>query len=187
MRPEIGARIERYRLQQNRTLQEIADATGLTLLTIHNVERGKNPTLGTVIRILRALNRIDALESFLPAPLVSPLELVQIELAGADAEEVAGAARLEHAARLAERLPEGRHVDLNRLRRRARDLVRPERLGKPVGGHDLVGVQEQEREDGPLPRGAEVERLSVARHLEWPQHPELHEPTLLGRSGFTQP
>jgi transcriptional regulator with XRE-family HTH domain len=75
---EIGERLRQYRLQQNRTAQNVADATGLKLLTIQRAERGSNPTLDTVIRILRALNRLDALDAFLPAPLASPLDLARL-------------------------------------------------------------------------------------------------------------
>lgn len=75
---EIGARIRRFRLQQNRTIQELAAAAGLTPRTIERAERGSNPTLETVIRVLRALNRIETLDAFLPAPLASPLEMAKL-------------------------------------------------------------------------------------------------------------
>lgn len=75
---ELGGRLRRYRLQQNRTTQSLADATGLTSVTIERAERGSNPTFDTIIRILRALNRLDALETLLPAPLPSPLELARL-------------------------------------------------------------------------------------------------------------
>lgn len=72
---EIGSRIQRYRLQQNRTLEDVAAEAGVTRLTAQRTESGKNPTLATVIRILRALGRLDALDAFLPVPLVSPMEV----------------------------------------------------------------------------------------------------------------
>jgi transcriptional regulator with XRE-family HTH domain len=72
---ELGRRLQRYRLQQNRTVRDVAAAAGIGVRTLDRAEAGDNPTLATVVRILRALGRLDALESFLPAPLVSPLEL----------------------------------------------------------------------------------------------------------------
>ncbi len=72
---EIGSRLQRYRLQQNRTLEDVAAAAGVTRLTVLRAESGANPTLATLIRILRALDRLDAFEAFLPVPLVSPIEV----------------------------------------------------------------------------------------------------------------
>ncbi len=86
-----------------------------------------------------------------------PLELVQVELIRCDSEHVAGTACLQHVAGAAQRLPERRDVDLDCLRRGARDLLGPERLREAVCGHDLVRVEQQEREQRPLPRGTEIE------------------------------
>lgn len=75
---EIGRRLERYRLQQNRTATDVAGAAGISTRTLARAEAGENPTLATVIQILRALGRLEALDSFLPPPLVSPMQLVKL-------------------------------------------------------------------------------------------------------------
>lgn len=75
---ELGARLRRYRLQQNRTVAEIAVHSGLSRVTVERAERGSHPTLETLIRILRALGRLESLDAFLPSPLVSPLELARL-------------------------------------------------------------------------------------------------------------
>jgi transcriptional regulator with XRE-family HTH domain len=75
---EAGGRLKRYRLQQNRTVAEIAKEAGIAVSTVDRAEAGENPTFETVVRILRALGRVDALDAFLPAPLVSPLQLVKL-------------------------------------------------------------------------------------------------------------
>jgi transcriptional regulator with XRE-family HTH domain len=72
---ELGARLRAYRLTQNRTIDELAVEAGVGRATLGRAEAGENPRLDTVVRILRALGRLEALETFLPAPLVSPLEL----------------------------------------------------------------------------------------------------------------
>jgi hypothetical protein len=41
------------------------------------VEQGEDVQLSTVIRMLRSLGRLDALDAFLPAPGVSPMELLR--------------------------------------------------------------------------------------------------------------
>lgn len=75
---ELGARIRRYRLQQNRTVAEIAREAGLSRITVERAERGRGPALASIVRILRALGRIESLDAFLPAPLISPLELASL-------------------------------------------------------------------------------------------------------------
>src|SRR4051812_8867604 len=75
---EIGRRLQRYRLQQNRTLADLAKEAGIGLRTAQRAEAGENPTLETVVRLLRGLGRLDALDAFLPAPLVSPIQLADL-------------------------------------------------------------------------------------------------------------
>jgi len=74
---EIGRRIRAYRLQQNQSAAEVASLAGLNRNTVVNAERGANPRMETVVRILRVLGRLDAIESFLPPPGVSPLQLIK--------------------------------------------------------------------------------------------------------------
>lgn len=75
---EIGRRLQRYRLQQNRTVADVAASAGTSSRTVDRAEAGENPTLATVVRILRALGRLDGLDAFLPAPLVSPIQLAAL-------------------------------------------------------------------------------------------------------------
>ncbi len=85
---ELGARLRAYRLQQNRTLEDVAEQAGVGYRTAQRAEAGENPTLATVVKLLRALGRLDALENFLPQPLVSPLEMAR--LAGKVRERATG-------------------------------------------------------------------------------------------------
>jgi len=72
---ELGERVRGYRLQQNRTIASLASDAGIGPRTIVRLEAGEHPTLETVVRVLRALGRLDALDAFLPPPGVSPLQL----------------------------------------------------------------------------------------------------------------
>jgi transcriptional regulator with XRE-family HTH domain len=72
---EIGGRIREYRLQQNRTIDDLARDAGLGTMTVKRAEAGERPTLATMVRLLRALGRLEALDAFLPPPVVSPLQL----------------------------------------------------------------------------------------------------------------
>lgn len=75
---ELGRRLQHYRLQQNRTAADVAREAGIGLRTLERAEAGERPTLATVLQILRALGRLDALDAFLPPPLVSPLQLAAL-------------------------------------------------------------------------------------------------------------
>lgn len=74
---EIGRRLREYRLQQNVAQAEIAERAELSPTTVKNAERGRDPRLSTLIRILRVLGRLEALDAFLPPPRVSPLAVLR--------------------------------------------------------------------------------------------------------------
>ncbi len=74
---EIGSRLRAYRLLANVGVAEVAARAGLNRNTVLRSEAGANPRIGTVVRILRALGRLDAVDAFLPAPAVSPLQLLR--------------------------------------------------------------------------------------------------------------
>ena len=80
---ELGARLRAYRIQQEFTVEELATRAGLSALTLLKAEQGGNPTLRTLLRLLRALGRIDLAESMLPAPPASPLAHIA-RIAGGD-------------------------------------------------------------------------------------------------------
>lgn len=72
----LGGRLRACRLQANLTAADVATRAGLNRNTVVNAERGANPRLLTVVRMLRVLGRLDALDACLPPPAISPLQLV---------------------------------------------------------------------------------------------------------------
>lgn len=74
---EIGRRLRRERMNQELTQDMLAERTGLRQATISRVERGYDFTIETMIEILRALDRLENLDAFLPAPTASPIALAQ--------------------------------------------------------------------------------------------------------------
>ncbi len=72
----LGDRLAALRKSQRRTLVEVAARSGLSRQTIAAAEAGANPTLLTLVRLLRAYGRLDALDSFLPPPELSPMALI---------------------------------------------------------------------------------------------------------------
>lgn len=73
---ELGRRLRAYRLQRNLPIRALAGRAGLTALTLQNAERGRNVTLATLLRVLRALDRTEQLDALLPEPVLSPLALL---------------------------------------------------------------------------------------------------------------
>lgn len=73
---ELGRRLRVLRLQRNIPVADLSQRSGLNASTITRAETGANPRLETVVKIVRALSRIEALDAFLPPPTVSPLALV---------------------------------------------------------------------------------------------------------------
>ncbi len=73
---ELGNRIRSLRLRRNMTQQQVADAAALSLNAVKSVESGKGKLL-TLIAVLRELGALDALNSFIPEPLISPMQLAQ--------------------------------------------------------------------------------------------------------------
>lgn len=70
----LGERLRALRKSRDLTQQEAAERAGLARSTVSEAERGENPTLQTVIRLLRVYGRLAALDDFIPAPEVSPME-----------------------------------------------------------------------------------------------------------------
>lgn len=77
---ELGLRISRYRLNRNMTQSALAIESGISRATVQRVERGASIQLSKLVRILRVLNLITNMDSFVPEPPVSPLQ--QLEMRG---------------------------------------------------------------------------------------------------------
>lgn len=72
---DIGQRLKALRGSLDQA--EAARRAGLTRQTVSRAERGDNPTLSTILRLLRAYGRINAVDAFVPPPEVSPMALLR--------------------------------------------------------------------------------------------------------------
>lgn len=75
----LGARIARYRLNNNQTQASLAEAAGVSLPTLQRMERGQSVQLSNFIRILRVLNMLARWEQLLPEPPLSPIQQAKLQ------------------------------------------------------------------------------------------------------------
>ena len=73
---ELGNRIKTLRLRKNLTQKELSVATALSLNVIKSLESGHGK-LSSLIAVLRELGALDHLDSFIPQPSISPLQLAR--------------------------------------------------------------------------------------------------------------
>lgn len=74
---ELGARLERRRIDANLTQAQIAAEAGVSKRTVERIEAGASTDFVMLIRLLRALGNIDGLESVLPDLPQSPIALLK--------------------------------------------------------------------------------------------------------------
>ena len=74
---ELGRRLAALREAQRLTMLEAAERAALSRQTLYRAERGQNPTLLTIVRLLRVYGRLAALESFIPEPEISPMAVLE--------------------------------------------------------------------------------------------------------------
>jgi transcriptional regulator with XRE-family HTH domain len=88
---ELGARLERVRLERNLTQRELAAKAGVAYKAIQRIEAGESVKLTSFIRVLRGLGLLDALDRLVPEPAPSPIELLKLH--GRRRQRASGARR----------------------------------------------------------------------------------------------
>ncbi len=84
---EIGRRIEQLRLERNITQQQLADEVGLSRVSYGKLAKGHCKFVN-LVGVLRALDRLDLLEQFIPDTPFSPME--QLKLRGKKRQRASG-------------------------------------------------------------------------------------------------
>ncbi len=74
---EIGHNLKSIRLQKNISQQKLSEISGLDRTTISRMERDGNATLINVVRVLRALNKLDVINAFQAPPNISPMQMLK--------------------------------------------------------------------------------------------------------------
>jgi transcriptional regulator with XRE-family HTH domain len=75
---ELGRRLRRLRLQRGEFTQEgLAEEAGVSTATVARIEGGRSTQSTSLIRVLRAMGLVGGLESLVPEPSPSPIELLE--------------------------------------------------------------------------------------------------------------
>ena len=74
---ELCANLKQMRLQKNLSQAELAMRAGLDRTTISRMEAGRAATLLTFVQILRALDKLDLLNTFWEEPVLSPMQILK--------------------------------------------------------------------------------------------------------------
>lgn len=74
---ELGEQMRALRLRADLDQISLAERAGVSLTAVKNIESGKGATLKTLIRMLRALGRVEWLSSLAPPVSISPLQMLK--------------------------------------------------------------------------------------------------------------
>ncbi len=74
---EIGYRISQRRIDLGITQAELAEEAGIGKRTLERLEAGESVQLANFLSVIRALRLLDGLESLLPEPGPSPMEILR--------------------------------------------------------------------------------------------------------------
>lgn len=76
---ELGARIARHRLQRNWTQADLAREAGLGQATVQRVESGRSVQMTSMVRLLRTLGLLEALDVAIPESVRLPIAELERE------------------------------------------------------------------------------------------------------------
>lgn len=76
---ELGRRLQAQRLNANLSQAEVAHKAGVSRRGLQNLESGRVCTLSLLIRVLRALGKLQQLEALVPETGPSPIQLAKLK------------------------------------------------------------------------------------------------------------
>ena len=74
---ELGARIAGRRVELQLTQAAVAEQAGIAKRTLERMEAGQTSQLATLVRVLRVLDAASGLDSLIPEPGPSPMDLLK--------------------------------------------------------------------------------------------------------------
>ncbi len=75
----IGNFVKHHRMEQNKTQDTVAGASGISRSTLSLLERGGSVTVPTLIQVLRVLDQLQVMDAFHVEKEISPIMLAKME------------------------------------------------------------------------------------------------------------
>ena len=75
----IGQFIKHHRTEQQLTQQEVADKANISRSTLSLLERGETVTVTTLLQVLRVMNLLSIMDSFVIPTPISPIALAKAQ------------------------------------------------------------------------------------------------------------
>lgn len=76
---ELGGRLAQRRLELQLTQEMLAEQAGVAKRTVERIEAGATTQMSTLIRLLRALDLLERLESLVPEAGPRPMDLIRLK------------------------------------------------------------------------------------------------------------
>jgi transcriptional regulator with XRE-family HTH domain len=73
----IGTHLRTLRIRRGLTQRQLAEHAGVSLSAVGNAEGGKGATVGTFVRLLKALGKADWLDTLAPQVSISPVQMLR--------------------------------------------------------------------------------------------------------------
>lgn len=73
----LGEQLRAQRLRMNLTLEEVAQAAGVSMNVVRRLETGEGSTLSSFVSVLKVLGRADWLATLKPAVTINPLDMLR--------------------------------------------------------------------------------------------------------------
>jgi transcriptional regulator with XRE-family HTH domain len=73
----LGQQLRDQRLRMNIDQLQLAKQAGVALNAVKNLESGKGATLSSLVKVLRALGRVEWLSSLAPPVSISPMQVLK--------------------------------------------------------------------------------------------------------------
>lgn len=75
----LGSRLRELRLLKNLDQRALAERAGLSLNAIKHLESGKGARVNSLVKVLRAMDKVDWLETLAPTVSISPMQMLKAE------------------------------------------------------------------------------------------------------------
>jgi len=73
----LGSRLRELRLLKDLDQNSLAERAGISLNAVKHLESGKGARVNSLIKVLRALERTDWLDTLAPTVSISPMEMLK--------------------------------------------------------------------------------------------------------------